>query len=78
MRRALLYEIQNDVKRREYLTIIAELPTHPCNHAFAVQNLDGQGVHSASVKFSTVPAKHSSPIWAFKYLKGEASKFSFV
>ena len=32
-------------------------------------------VQSAPVKFLTAPAKNSSPILAFKFLNGEASKF---
>ena len=31
--------------------------THPCNHAFNYKHFDGCGLHTALVKFSTVPPK---------------------
>ena len=47
---------------RERLTIVAELPRVPATTPLPCKNLEGQGVHSAPVKFSIVPAKNSSPI----------------
>ena len=71
MRRALLYEIQNSVKNDELFGIHVTTPL-PCKY------LDGQGVHSQPVKFSTVPVKILSPIWAFEVLNVKASKFLYV
>ena len=65
-------------QERESLRIVAELPLIHATTPLPCKNLDGQGVHSAPVKFSTVPAKNWSSILAFKFLNGEASKVSYV
>ena len=59
-------------QERERLTIVAELPRIHATTPLPYKNLDGEGVCSVPVKFSTVPAKNLSPIWAFKFLNSEA------
>ena len=64
--------------RKRRLTIVAELPRIHATTPLPCKNLDRQGVHRAPVKFSTVSATKLSPIQAFKFLNGEASKFSYI
>ena len=44
-------------QERERLTIAAVLPRIHATMPLPCKNLEDQGVHSAPVKFSTVPAK---------------------
>ena len=46
----------------------AELPRIHATTPLPCLNLGGHGVRRAPVQFSTVPAKNSSPILAFKFL----------
>ena len=58
-------------------TFPAELPRIHATTPLPYKNLDGQGGHTAPVKFSAVPAKNSSSNLDVEFLYGLASKFSY-
>ena len=62
-------------QEREKLTIVADLPRIYATTPLPCKNFDGQGVHSAPVKFSNLTAKKFVPDMGVKFLNGKASSF---